>query len=303
MTAQIIDGRKIAADLEREIREGVEVLSTKGITPGLTVLRVGEDPASEVYVRSKEKKAAELGFNGKQIHLAASIAQDELLRQIELLNDDDEVDGILLQLPLPEHLDAKPLLDSIDPAKDVDGFHPVNVGKLLQGRPCLVACTPAGVIHMIESSGIQIKGASAVVVGRSDIVGKPVAALLLHRHATVTIAHSRTRDLASVIRSADIVVAAVGKPHMVTGEMIKPGAAVLDVGINRIDASFDGLASLPDKKRRAIEERGSALVGDVEFESAARVAGWITPVPGGVGPMTIMLLMKNTLQAARDRRG
>lgn len=303
MSAKIIDGRKIAADLEETIRKGVEELGNKGVVPGLTVIRAGEDPASEVYVRSKEKKAAELGFNGKQIHLPASISQEELLGRINGLNADDDVDGILLQLPLPDHLDAKPLLDAIDPGKDVDGFHPVNVGRLLQNRPCLVACTPAGVIHMIEVCGIPIKGAHAVVVGRSDIVGKPAAALLLHRHATVTIAHSRTRDLPSIIRQADIVVAAVGKPHMVTGDMIKPGAAVFDVGINRIDASFDGFDALPDKKRRAIEEKGSALVGDVEFESAAEVAGWITPVPGGVGPMTIMLLMKNTLQAARDRRG
>lgn len=303
MTAQIIDGKKIAGELEKEIAAGVADLSRKGIVPGLTVLRVGEDPASEVYVRSKERKAAELGFDGKQIHLPASTSQQALLEQILRLNDDDAVDGILLQLPLPDHLDPKPLLDAIDPAKDVDGFHPVNVGRLLQNRPCLVPCTPAGVIHMIETSGIEIKGANAVIVGRSDIVGKPAAALLLHRHATVTIAHSRTKDLPALVRQADIVVAAVGKPHMVTGDMIKPGAAVLDVGINRIDASFEGFDSLSEKKRNAIENRGSALVGDVEFESAAKVAGWITPVPGGVGPMTIMLLMKNTLQAARDRRG
>jgi methylenetetrahydrofolate dehydrogenase (NADP+) / methenyltetrahydrofolate cyclohydrolase len=303
VTAQIIDGKKIAEQLEHEIRKGVADLTAKGIVPGLTVLRVGEDPASEVYVRSKEKKAAEFGFNGRQVHLPATISQDDLLARINELNADPLVDGILLQLPLPDHLDAKLLLDTIDPAKDVDGFHPVNVGRLLQGRPCLVACTPLGVIHMIETCGITIKGANAVVVGRSDIVGKPVAVLLMHRHATVTIAHSRTRNLADVVRQADIVVAAVGKPHMVTGDMIKPGAAVLDVGINRIDASFEGFASLSDKKRKAIEEKGSALVGDVEFESASKVAGWITPVPGGVGPMTIMLLMKNTLQAARDRRG
>jgi methylenetetrahydrofolate dehydrogenase (NADP+) / methenyltetrahydrofolate cyclohydrolase len=303
VSAQIIDGKKIAGELEEEIRRGVADLAAKGIVPGLTVLRVGEDPASEVYVRSKEKKAAELGFNGRQFHLPASISQTELLGRIEELNADPAVDGILLQLPLPDHLDAKQLLDTIDPSKDVDGFHPVNVGRLLQGRPCLVPCTPLGVIHMIETCGIPVKGANAVVVGRSDIVGKPVAALLLHRHATVTIAHSRTRDLPGVVRQADIVVAAVGKAHVVTGDMIKPGAAVLDVGINRIDASFEGFAALPERKRKAIEEKGSALVGDVEFESASKVAGWITPVPGGVGPMTIMLLMKNTLQAARDRRG
>ena len=235
MSAQIIDGKKIAAELELEIRKGVEALKAKDVVPGLTVLRVGEDPASEVYVRSKEKKAAELGFNGRQNHLPASISQEELLREIMKLNEDDAVDGILLQLPLPDHLDAKPLLDAIDPSKDVDGFHPVNVGRLLQGRPCLVACTPAGVIHMIEASGIEIKGADAVIVGRSDIVGKPAAALLLHRHATVTIAHSRTRNLDEVVRRADIVVAAIGRPHTITGDMIKPGAAVLDVGINRID--------------------------------------------------------------------
>lgn len=302
MSAKLIDGKQIASEVEAEVRRECEVLARQGIVPGLVAIRVGDDPASEVYVRNKAKKATELGLNGTQRHLPATTTQQEIEAEIDRLNADDAVDGILLQLPLPSHLDSKALLDRIDPRKDVDGFHPVNVGRLQQGRPCLVPCTPMGVIRLLESSGIGIGGCRAVVVGRSDIVGKPVAALLLHRHATVTIAHSRTPDLAGVVREADIVVAAVGKAMMITGDMIKPGAAVIDVGINKIEADFDRFDALGEVKRNAIRTKGSALVGDVDFESASRVAGWITPVPGGVGPMTIAYLLKNTVQAAKDRR-
>lgn len=302
MSAKLIDGKQIAAEVEAEVRSECVELAKRGIVPGLVAVRVGDDPASEVYVRNKAKKATELGLNGTQKHMPATTTQRELEDLIDQLNADDAVDGILLQLPLPAHLDSKALLDRIDPSKDVDGFHPVNVGRLQQGRPCLVPCTPMGVIRLLESSGIRIGGCRAVVVGRSDIVGKPVAALLLHRHATVTIAHSRTPDLALVVREADIVVAAVGKAMMISGDMIKPGAAVIDVGINKIEGDFARLDALSDAKRNAIQSKGSALVGDVDFESASRVAGWITPVPGGVGPMTIAYLLKNTVQAAKDRR-
>lgn len=302
MSAKLIDGKQVAAEVEAEVKRDCEALAKLGIVPGLVAIRVGDDPASEVYVRNKARKATELGLSGTQRHLSAATSQRELEQEIDRLNADEAVDGILLQLPLPAHLDSKALLDRIDPRKDVDGFHPVNVGRLQQGRPCLVACTPMGVIRLLESTGIAIGGCRAVVVGRSDIVGKPVAALLLHRHATVTIAHSRTPDLAGVVREADIVVAAVGKPLMITGDMIKPGAAVIDVGINRIEPGFDKLNLLSETKRNVVLSKGSALVGDVDFESASRVAGWITPVPGGVGPMTIAYLLKNTIQAARDRR-
>jgi len=302
VSAQLIDGKQIATEVEAEVRAECEVLAKRGVVPGLVAIRVGDDPASEVYVRNKAKKATELGLRGSQRHLPASTSQEELAAEIDRLNADHEVDGILLQLPLPSHLDAKVLLDRIDPRKDVDGFHPINVGRLQQGRSCLAPCTPMGVIRLLESSGIGIGGCRAVVVGRSDIVGKPVAALLLHRHATVTIAHSKTPDLAGVVREADIVVAAIGRPMTITGEMIKPGAAVIDVGINRIEPDFTKLDQLSEAKRNAVLSKGSALVGDVDFESASRVAGWITPVPGGVGPMTIAYLLKNTVQAAKDRR-
>ncbi|MDX1584819.1 MAG: bifunctional 5,10-methylenetetrahydrofolate dehydrogenase/5,10-methenyltetrahydrofolate cyclohydrolase, partial [Thermoanaerobaculia bacterium] len=224
-----------------------------------------------------------------------------LARKIDQLNADDDVDGILLQLPLPDHLNSDHLLERIDPAKDIDGFHPVNVGNLHLGRRALVPCTPAGCIRLIESTGESIKGKHAVIVGRSNIVGKPVSALLLARHATVTVCHSRTTDLPEVIRSGDIVVAAVGRPYMITGEMIREGAIVIDVGINRVTEE-DAPPTLPEKKRDVIARRGSTVIGDVEFDSAVEKAGWITPVPGGVGPMTIAMLMRNTVDAARARR-
>ena len=278
MAAQLIDGKAVAKSIEEEVAAAIARL---GFAPGLVAVRVGNDPASEVYVRNKARKARELGLHGDELILPDSTTEAELLAHVDRLNRDDDVDGILVQLPLPKQIDATRVIDAIDPSKDVDGFHPINVGKLHLGRRTLVPCTPAGVIRLIESTGATIAGSNAVVIGRSDIVGKPMAALLLQRHATVTIAHSRTRDLAGVARGADILVAAVGKPLFVTPEMVKAGAIVIDVGINRVDGK---------------------LVGDVDFANAREVAGWITPVPGGVGPMTIAMLMKNTVTAAEWRR-
>jgi methylenetetrahydrofolate dehydrogenase (NADP+)/methenyltetrahydrofolate cyclohydrolase len=279
MPAQIIDGKKIAAQVEIEVREALAKLPFK---PGLVAVRVGNDPASEVYVRNKARKAKELGLAGAELVFDAAMRERDLLAEVESLNHDDNIDGILVQLPLPKQIDPKKVIDAIDPAKDVDGFHPINVGLLHLGRPVLVPCTPAGVLRLIESTGTGVAGKRAVVIGRSDIVGKPVAALLLRENATVTICHSRTRDLPDVVREADIVVAAIGKPRFVSAEMVKPGAIVIDVGINRVDGK---------------------LAGDVDFDRVREVAAWITPVPGGVGPMTIAMLMKNTVSAAERRRG
>jgi methylenetetrahydrofolate dehydrogenase (NADP+)/methenyltetrahydrofolate cyclohydrolase len=278
MTARIIDGKAVAREIEQEILEGIGRL---GFKPGLVAVRVGNDPASEIYVRNKAKKARELGLEGNELVFPETMSEAELLAEVDLLNRDDQVDGILVQLPLPKQIDAKKVIDAIDPAKDVDGFHPINVGMLHLGRPALVPCTPAGVIRLIESTGEPIEGKHAVIIGRSDIVGKPMSALLLQRNATVTICHSRTRDLAGIARQADILVAAIGRPRFVTAEMIRPGAIVVDVGINRVEGK---------------------LAGDVDFAAAKEVAGWITPVPGGVGPMTIAMLMKNTVTAAELRR-
>jgi methylenetetrahydrofolate dehydrogenase (NADP+) / methenyltetrahydrofolate cyclohydrolase len=304
VSAELIDGKSVAAAVERELAEPLGRLKERGIRPKLVAVRVGDDPASEVYVRNKARKAEELGLSGVQQHYPATISQDELLAVIHRLNDDPEVDGILLQLPIPSHLDAKMMIDAIDPAKDVDGFHPVNVGRLHLGRPALAPCTPAGVIRLLESTGIEIAGKRAVVVGRSDIVGKPAAALLLQRHATVTICHSKTRDLGSVIAEGEIVIAAIGRPFLVKGEMIRPGAVVIDVGVNRLDDSPAAreIVRGEEAKLRALDSKGSVLVGDVEFSAARERAGWITPVPGGVGPMTIAMLMKNTVTAAEARR-
>src|SRR5258705_13769945 len=278
MTARIIDGKAIAKTIETEVAQAIARL---GLAPGLVAVRVGNDPASEVYVRSKAKKARELGLRGDELILPESTSETELLAHIDRLNGDDAVDGILVQLPLPTQIDAKKVIDAIDPSKDVDGFHPINVGKLHLGRPALVPCTPSGVMRLIDSTGEAIEGKRAVVIGRSDIVGKPIAALLLQRNATVTVCHSRTRDLPAVAREAEILVAAIGKARFVTAEMIRPGAVVIDVGINRVDGK---------------------LAGDVDFAAAKEVAGWITPVPGGVGPMTIAVLMSNTVRAATRRR-
>jgi len=295
----IIDGKAVARSIESEVAAVVQRL---GFAPGLTVVRVGNDPASEIYVRSKAKKAQELGFHGAERIFPEALSEVELLAEIARLNADEEVDGILVQLPLPKHIDASKVIYAISPAKDVDGFHPVNVGHLHLGRPTLAPCTPAGVIHLIDSTGANIEGAHAVVVGRSDIVGKPMAALLLQRNATVTIAHSRTRNLADVVRHGDIVVAAVGKPLLITAEMVKPGAVVIDVGMNRVDASFAAQIAHDPDKSRVLADKGSVLLGDVDFARVKDVASWITPVPGGVGPMTIAMLMKNTVTAAERRR-
>lgn len=282
MSARIIDGKAIAAALRTEVAARVAGLSFQ---PGLTVVLVGDDPASAVYVRSKDRAAREAGIAAHTIRLPAETTEAALLAEVRRLNDDPSVDGILVQLPLPAHIRAQAVIEAIDPAKDVDGFHPLNTGHLADGRPTLVPCTPAGVMKLLAHADIPLSGARALVIGRSTIVGRPVAALLLGANATVTIAHSRTRDLPGHAARADIVVAAVGLPEMVRGEWLKPGACVIDVGINRLGTAGGG----------------SRLVGDVHFDSAVERAGHITPVPGGVGPMTIACLLANTLQAARAR--
>ncbi|HWS72555.1 MAG TPA: tetrahydrofolate dehydrogenase/cyclohydrolase catalytic domain-containing protein [Thermoanaerobaculia bacterium] len=299
MSAQSIDGKEVARALEAEVAAAIASL---GFAPGLVAVRVGNDPASEIYVRSKARKAQELGLRGTELIFPESMSEGELLAEVRRLNADDAIDGILVQLPLPKQIDAQKVIETIDPAKDVDGFHPINVGRLHLGRPTLAPCTPAGVMRLIDSTGTKIDGAHAVVIGRSDIVGKPMAALLLQRNATVTICHSRTRDLAAAVRTADIVVAAVGRPLIVTAEMIKPGAVVIDVGMNRVDASFTSRIAHDADKSRLLAKNGTVLLGDVDFARVREVAGWITPVPGGVGPMTIAMLMQNTVTAAQWRR-
>lgn len=287
MTATLIDGKVIAAKVREQVRSGVEKLEAEhGFRPGLATVLVGEDPASATYVRMKQRMCEDLGIRSIGHTLDKDASQEEVEALVAELNADNKVNGILVQLPLPDHLDEEAVLNKIDLTKDVDGFHPVNIGRLaMKGRdPLFIPCTPYGVMVMLEESGVKISGAEAVVVGRSNIVGLPVAMLLQKANATVTICHSRTRDLAAHTREADILIAAIGRAEMITGDMVKPGAAVIDVGINRVDD--------PEAKR------GYRLVGDVEFESAKEVAGAITPVPGGVGPMTIAMLMRNTLHAA-----
>jgi methylenetetrahydrofolate dehydrogenase (NADP+)/methenyltetrahydrofolate cyclohydrolase len=298
--ANIIDGKAVALATETEVANAISSLPWR---PGLVAVRVGNDPASEIYVRNKAKKARELGLEGTELVFPDTMSEDGLLREVARLNADETVDGILVQLPLPNHIDARKVIDAIAPAKDVDGFHPVNVGLLHQGRSTLAPCTPSGVIRLIESTGQAIDGKHAVVIGRSDIVGKPMGALLLQRNATVTICHSKTRDLPAVARQADILVAAIGRPIFVTADFVKPGAIVIDVGMNRVERDFaPQLAHDPDKSR-LLEKNGSVLLGDVDYARVREIASWITPVPGGVGPMTIAMLMKNTVDAARRRRG
>lgn len=288
--AQIIDGKALSLSLKEEMKERIVDLEAKyGRKPCLAVIIVGDNPASRSYVRGKIKAAEFVGMDSRLIELPEDISEEALLAKIAELNAEAVVDGILVQLPLPKHIDEDRVIDAISIEKDVDGFHPQNVSNLWLGRPCIVPCTPKGIITMIGTTGINISGKKAVVVGRSNIVGKPVAKLLLDRNATVTIAHSRTVDLPAVCREADILVAAVGRPEMIKGDMIKPGAVVIDVGINRI----------PVVKEDGTE--GSRLVGDVDFASASEVAGWITPVPGGVGPMTITMLMQNTIECFLNR--
>ncbi|NHC62448.1 bifunctional methylenetetrahydrofolate dehydrogenase/methenyltetrahydrofolate cyclohydrolase FolD [Paenalcaligenes suwonensis] len=279
--ARIISGTALAQSVREQVAEDVKALQAKGIHPGLTVVLIGEDPASQVYVRNKALACEKAGINSDVIRLPASTTQDELLALIEKLNQDDGVDGILVQLPLPSHLDEHLVIESISPAKDVDGFHISNAGLLMTGQPLFRPCTPYGVMKMLESEQVALRGAEAVIVGASNIVGKPMAMMLLAAGATVTLCNSKTRDLAAHTRRADVLVVAVGRPNMIKGDMIKPGAVVIDVGINRLD---DG-----------------KLAGDVEFASASQVASAITPVPGGVGPMTIAMLLVNTLEAAERR--
>ena len=302
--AKVLDGAAIATAIKREVAEQVRALSTQGIRPGLAAVLVGHVPASEIYVASKVKTCGELGLYSDLITPPDTVTTEEMLDVVHGLNDRDDIDGILIQLPLPKQVDAKFLLDSVVPEKDVDGFHPVNAGKLQAGRPALVPCTPAGVIEILKRSNLPISGQHAVVVGRSDIVGKPVAMLLLHENATVTICHSKTRDLGAVTREADILVAAIGRPGFITPEMVKPRATIIDVGINRIATREEmDRFFLGDPKREAtFAKRGSTIVGDVH-PKAYELSGAYTPVPGGVGPLTIAMLMANTVRAAKMRRG
>ncbi|MEN0111584.1 MAG: bifunctional methylenetetrahydrofolate dehydrogenase/methenyltetrahydrofolate cyclohydrolase FolD [Planctomycetota bacterium] len=287
--ATIIDGKRLAAEIREEVAAGTAaLLDSGGPTPCLAAVLVGENPASQVYVRNKQRSCAKAGIDSRLTRLPAETTQDELLAVVADLNADAAVHGILVQLPLPEYIAADAVLRAIDPAKDVDAFHPENVGLMLQGQPRFLPCTPHGVLQMLRRSGVETAGKHAVVIGRSDIVGKPMAALLAQRgwDATVTLAHSRTPDLPKVCQRADLLVAAVGRPRFVVGDWVKPGAAVIDVGINRLP-----------------ESEGGGLVGDVDYGPAAARAGWITPVPGGVGPMTVAMLLHNTLTAAQQRSG
>lgn len=305
--AQILEGRVVADGIKREVALEVRRLKDgHGIAPRLAAVLVGEDPASAVYVRNKVRACDEVGIASEQIALPASTSTAELLAVVSDLNHDDGVDGILVQLPLPKQIDDAAIIEAIDPRKDVDAFHPTNVGLLAMGRPRFIPCTPAGIIELLDRNRIEIAGANACVVGRSQIVGRPVASLLLQRHATVTICHSRTRDLPSVTRQADILIAAIGRPAFIRGEFIKPGATVIDVGVNQLsDASEVAALFGAEAERRleAMQKRGYTLIGDVHPAEADSVASRRTPVPGGVGLLTVAMLMKNTLQAAKWRRG
>ena len=281
--AKLISGKEVSAKVREEVKAQCEQLKARGIHPGLAVIIVGDDPASRVYVNNKKKACAEVGFISEEYALPQQTTQEELLSLINELNNNPKINGILCQLPLPSHLDEKAVINAISPEKDVDAFHPSNVGKIMIGDYHFLPCTPAGVMEMIKSEGIEVKGKNCVVIGRSNIVGKPMAMLLLHEHGTVTICHSRTKNLKEVCAAADILVAAVGKANFVTADMVKPGAVVLDVGINRLE--------------------NGKLCGDVDFDSVEPKASYITPVPGGVGPMTIAMLMKNTLMAAKLQNG
>jgi methylenetetrahydrofolate dehydrogenase (NADP+) / methenyltetrahydrofolate cyclohydrolase len=303
-TATILDGNKIAAQIRSEVAEEAKKLSAAGVRPGLAVIRAGNNAASEIYVRNKVKACEQLGIHSEKLTPPDSVTTDELLGMVGELNRRDDIDGILVQLPLPQQVDSKRVLMAVAPEKDVDGFHPVNVGYLSTQRPGLVPCTPAGVIEILKRGQIPIEGRNAVVIGRSDIVGKPVAMLLLNSNATVTVCHSKTRDLPGMARQGDILVAAIGRAGFVTKDFVKPGAAVIDVGINKITdrREFDKFFAGDAAREKAFAEKGSTLVGDVD-PRVAEVAGAITPVPGGVGPLTIAMLMANTVKACTLRRG
>jgi methylenetetrahydrofolate dehydrogenase (NADP+)/methenyltetrahydrofolate cyclohydrolase len=304
LAARILNGNQIRDQIYAELSGEIASLAAVGVRPGLAAVLVGDNPASKLYVNSKIAACAKLGLASFMLTPPASISTKELLALVDELNGRDDVDGILVQMPLPPQVDSKKILDAVDPAKDVDGFHPINVGRLVAGRPNLVACTPAGVMEILRRSSIPIEGANAVVMGRSDIVGKPMALLLLHANATVTICHSKTRDLRETVRRADIVVAAMGRAAMVTPDYIRPGATVIDVGQNVITDAAEAqriFANFPEKIE-SFRSKGSVLVGDVHPD-VIQTAGAFTPVPGGVGPLTIALLMSNTVRAARLRRG
>ena len=308
MSALILDGTKIAQDIRAEVAAEARTMSAAGVRPGLAVVLVGHNPASEIYVRGKVKACEEVGVYSEQLTPPESITTAELLKLIEDLNRREEIDGILVQLPLPPQVDSKKVLMAVSPAKDVDGFHPMNVGFLSTQRPGLVPCTPAGVMEILKRSNIPVAGREAVVVGRSDIVGKPAAMLLTNANATVTICHSKTHDLPGVCRRADILVAAIGRAGMITRDFVKPGAAVIDVGMNTVtdpaefQRFFSGTPAGNAKREETFRKKGSTLIGDVHPE-VAEVAGALTPVPGGVGPLTIAMLMFNTVKAAKMRRG
>lgn len=303
MSAKVLDGKKIAAEIREEVAAEVKTMGEAGIRPGLAVVLVGNNPASEIYVRGKVKSSEELGIYSEQLSPSADSTTQHLVELVQSLNRRDEIDGILVQLPLPSQVDAKRVLMAVDPAKDVDGFHPVNVGFLSTQRPGLVPCTPAGIMEILKRSNIPVEGREAVVVGRSDIVGKPVAMLLLNSNATVTVCHSKTRDLPAVCRRADILVAAIGRAGLITRDYVKPGAAVIDVGTNKVTdpEEFARLFAGNSRREESFRTKGSTLAGDVHPE-VAEVAGALTPVPGGVGPLTIAMLMSNTVRAARLRR-
>jgi methylenetetrahydrofolate dehydrogenase (NADP+) / methenyltetrahydrofolate cyclohydrolase len=304
MSAAILDGTRIAQQIRSEVAAEVKAMAAAGVRPGLAVVLVGHNPASEIYVRGKVKACEEVGINSEQIAPPESASTAELLAVVEDLNRRADIDGILVQLPLPLQVDSKRVLLAVDPGKDVDGFHPMNVGFLSTQRPGLVPCTPAGVMEILKRSDIPVAGREAVVVGRSDIVGKPAAMLLLNANATATVCHSKTRDLAGVCRRADILIAAIGRAGMITRDFVKPGATVIDVGMNTVteEAEFRKFFAGNAKREEAFRKKGSVLIGDVHPE-VAEIAGAITPVPGGVGPLTIAMLMFNTVKAAKMRRG
>jgi methylenetetrahydrofolate dehydrogenase (NADP+)/methenyltetrahydrofolate cyclohydrolase len=305
--AVILDGARVAEEIRRDVaRDVARLLKEHGVTPCLVVVRVGEDPASAVYVRNKVKTSEELGLRSKHLALPADTPEQRLIGEVTGLNAREDVDGILVQLPLPKGMDERRVIEAIDPSKDVDGYHPLNIGRMTLGESAFVPCTPAGIMELLAREGVQTRGAHAVVVGRSHIVGRPMAQLLLQADATVTVCHSRTPDLAAHTRRADILVCAVGSPGMIRGEHVKPGAVVVDVGMNRLTEERDAREFFGEDAERRIEtirKRGYTLVGDVHPAEVSRVAGRLTPVPGGVGPLTVAMLMRNTVTAARRRRG
>jgi methylenetetrahydrofolate dehydrogenase (NADP+) / methenyltetrahydrofolate cyclohydrolase len=305
MTATFINGTTISDEIKREVAAEVENLKRRAIHPGLAVVLVGEDAASSAYVNMKAKTCQQLGIYSRKLTIPSAIMTEQLIAEVRKLNEDDSIDGILVQLPLPKHVSKHKVLESVDPRKDVDGFHSVNLGSLVLGHETLVACTPLGIMELLHRSNVAIEGANAVVLGRSDDVGKPQALLLMHANATVTICHSKTRNLQEIVRRADIIVAAIGKTALVTADWVRPGAVVIDVGTNQVSdrAYVQRLFGNDETRLKDFDKRGYIWVGDVDERSVKEVASMMTPVPGGVGPMTIATLMKNTIKAARTRRG